>query len=172
MSESLDDSDLLVVKSVGKKSRNIIGVLPKCLLSSFPLDFCALLQNNPELTFQGLILDILFDQVPLIAIQPELLNLKDSIPRPSDLKEELVSGQSYVGVVREVSKGGQVRVMFLGGATASIKVKDLNKVDNYQGVYSPGKVIRVAVNKLGRLCTKEKVIRSCLTADQVSEDKF
>jgi len=59
-------------------------------------------------------------------------------------------------------KAGQVSVRFLDGEKKSIKVKDLNTTKDYQKVYVPGKVIRVAVNKLERLCTKEKVIEACL----------
>ena len=41
-------------------------------------------------------------------------------------------------------------------------MKDLNVTKDYQKVYYPGKVIRVGVNKLDRLCTKQKVIEACL----------
>lgn len=41
-------------------------------------------------------------------------------------------------------------------------MKDLNTTKDYQKIYRPGKVIRVAVNKLERLCTKQKVVEACL----------
>jgi hypothetical protein len=52
-----------------------------------------------------------------------------------------------------------------------VKVKDLNRIENYQDVYRPGRVVRVAVNKLGRLSTKEKVINTCLSSDLRLTDK-
>jgi len=59
----------------------------------------------------------------------------------------------------------------MNGVQKSIKVKDLNVTQDYKKVYYPGKVIRVAVNKLDRLCTKQKVIEACLTAQGKSADK-
>jgi hypothetical protein len=46
----------------------------------------------------------------------------------------------------------------------------LNTTEEYKKLYYPGKVIRVAVNKLGRLCTKAKVIEACLAAKSISSD--
>jgi len=64
-----------------------------------------------------------------------------------------------VGVVNGLSgKAGKVSVRFFNGVLKSIKVKDLNTTTDYQKVYTPGKVVRVAVNKLERLCTKLSVI--------------
>ena len=48
-------------------------------------------------------------------------------------------------------------------------MKDLNTTNDYKKIYTPGKVIRVAVNKLGRLCTKSQVINAC--TDSTEEDK-
>jgi hypothetical protein len=45
----------------------------------------------------------------------------------------------------------------------------LNTTKDYKKIYTLGKVIRVAVNKLGRLCTKAKVIEACL--DDLETDK-
>jgi len=56
-----------------------------------------------------------------------------------------------------------VSVRFFDGVSRSMKVKDLNVTKDYQKVYKPGKVIRVAVNKLERLCTKQLVIEACLS---------
>ena len=61
-----------------------------------------------------------------------------------------------------MSSSGAISVRFLDGAQKAIKVKDLNATKDYQKVYHPGKVIRVGVNKLERLCTKNKVINACL----------
>ena len=67
----------------------------------------------------------------------------------------MVSGSTFIGYINGiVGKSGHVSVRFLDGATRSIKVKDLNTTENYQSIYSIGKVVRVAVNKLDRLCTK------------------
>lgn len=73
------------------------------------------------------------------------------------------AGSSYVGVVNGiVGKAGHVSVRFMDGIQKSMKVKDLNTTQDYKSIYYPGKVIRVAVNKLERLCTKSKVIEACL----------
>jgi len=75
----------------------------------------------------------------------------------------LRAGSSYVGVVNGiVGKANHVSVRFMDGIQKSIKVKDLNTTQDYTKIYYPGKVIRVAVNKLERLCTKSKVIAACL----------
>lgn len=74
-------------------------------------------------------------------------------------------GQSYVGVTSGlVGKAGQLGVKFLNGIQRSIKVKDLNTTQSYSTIYYPGKVVRVATNKQGRLGTKEKVIDACLAS--------
>jgi len=75
----------------------------------------------------------------------------------------MAPGSTYIGIINGLSgKAGQVSVRFLDGVSKSLKVKDLNSTKDYQKIYRPGKVIRVAVNKLERLCTKEKVIEMCL----------
>lgn len=58
----------------------------------------------------------------------------------------------------------------MNGVLKTIKAKDLNSTSNIQGTYQPGKPVRVAVNKLGRLCTKESVIESCLAAKKADKD--
>jgi len=62
----------------------------------------------------------------------------------------------------------------MNGIQKAMKVKDLNVTQDYKKLYPPGKVIRVAVNKLDRLCTKEKVIQACLAAQgrDGKEDKI
>jgi len=69
-----------------------------------------------------------------------------------------------------VGKAGQVSIRFLNGIQKTIKVKDLNTTKDYQKVYHPGKVVRLAVNKLDRLCAKSKVIESCLAAQGKSTE--
>lgn len=102
--------------------------------------------------------------VPLVSVQKELILLKDDIYK-GGADQEMLAGQTYVGVVNGlVGKAGQVSVRFLNGAQRTIKVKDLNTAQGYASLYCPGKVLRVAVNKLGRLCTKEKVIEACLAS--------
>jgi len=49
-------------------------------------------------------------------------------------------------------------VKFLDGLKKLILVKDLETVQNFPSIYTPGKVIRVALNKLGRLCLKNNVV--------------
>lgn len=103
-------------------------------------------------------------QVPVVSIHQELILLKDQLYN-SDKDGELSAGKSYIGVVNGVGgKAGQVSVRFMNGTQKSIKAKDLNSTQNISGTYCAGKPIRVAVNKLGRLCTKELVIESCLAA--------
>jgi len=102
----------------------------------------------------------------VISLQPELIELKGDILRKDGQDEtgELRQGSTYVGIVNGVvGKAGQISVRFMDGIQKLIKVKDLNTTQDYQRVYYPGKVIRVGVNKLDRLCTKQKVIEACLT---------
>lgn len=113
-----------------------------------------------------MVLEIFRDQLPVISIQAELIALKENIP--CNPKEELnfTSGKSMIGICNGLQgKSGQVGVRFFNGVTKTIKVKDLNTVSNYQKIYTPGKVLRVAVNKLERLCTKQQVIDSAMTAE-------
>lgn len=65
-----------------------------------------------------------------------------------------------------VGKSGAVSVRFHNGIQKLIKVKDLNTTTDYKKIYTPGKIIRVAVNKLGRLCTKSKVIEACVESPE------
>lgn len=84
--------------------------------------------------------------------------------------EELPSGSTYIGVVNGiVGKSGAVSVRFMGGQQKIIKVKDLNVTQEYKKVYAIGKVVRVAVNKLGRLCTKAKVIEACVESTEADK---
>ena len=69
-----------------------------------------------------------------------------------------------------MGKAGLVSVRFYAGIKHAIKVKDLNTTQDYKKIYYPGKVIRVAVNKLGRLCTKEIVIEACLAAKSLTSE--
>jgi hypothetical protein len=60
-----------------------------------------------------------------------------------------------VGIVNGLhGSSGQVSVRFLNGMSKLLKVKDLNTTKEYAKTYTPGKIVRVAVNKLERLCTK------------------
>ena len=109
--------------------------------------------------YEGLVVEILENSLPVISIQHELLALKESFTK---VDGGFISGQSMLAIVNGVqSSNSTLAVMFLGGQCRNIKVKDLNTVSNYSKIYKPGNVIRVAVNKLGRLCTKEKVINAC-----------
>ena len=81
-----DDSNgpYFVVKSVDstKKSKNIVAILPKCLVSSYTEAQAAEFLGE---TFEGLVLEIYNDSVPIISAQPELIALKNEIPTKQDL---------------------------------------------------------------------------------------
>jgi hypothetical protein len=68
-----------IVKSTdaSKKSKNFIAILPKCLITNHPESINQTLSS--ELTYQGLVLDLLRGQIPVISIQPELIALKDQL---------------------------------------------------------------------------------------------
>lgn len=75
---------------------------------------------------------------------------------------------SHVGICNGlVGKGGQVGVRFFNGISKTIKVKDLNQTVNYNKIYTPGQLLRVAVNKLDRLCTKQTVVEMAITQKQL-----
>ena len=68
-----------IVKSVdaAKKSKNFLAILPKCLITNHPQ---AISQNlSDELTYEGIVLELLHTQIPVISFQPELIALKDDI---------------------------------------------------------------------------------------------
>ena len=118
-----------------------------------------------------MVLEIYKKALPVISIQPELINLKDHILKKEEEQEELPQSATYIGVVNGiVGKAGLVSVRFYAGIKHAIKVKDLNTTQDYKKIYYPGKVIRVAVNKLGRLCTKEIVIEACLAAKSLTSE--
>jgi hypothetical protein len=102
-----ENAKYCVVKSLDavKKSKNFIGVVPKCLCGSRDM-------TNHESTFKGLILDHYRGQIPLISIQPELIELKDSILS----QDELALSSSYIGVVNGIiGQSGAVGVRFMNG---------------------------------------------------------
>lgn len=97
------------------------------------------------------------NKIPIVTLHQELMDLKD---QASPSKDDFNAGSTFVGVVSSNSDA-KLKVAFMNGVTKPIKVKDLNKVDDWQKVYKIGKVVRVAVNKVDRLCTKEKVLMAC-----------
>jgi len=114
-----------IVKSTDadKKSKNFLAILPKCLITNHPETIGLTLSN--EITYEGIVLDLLHAQIPVVSIQPELIALKDEIL--DNNSKELSQGASYVGVVNGVvGKAGQISVMFRNGIKKTIKVKDLN----------------------------------------------
>ena len=124
------------------------------------------LSSHHEEEFKGIVIDIHKSSIALVSSQEELIALKDEILSGD---KELTSGDTYIGVINGIiGKAGHVSVRFLNGIQKLIKVKDLNTTQDYKKIYTPGKVIRVAVNKLGRLCTKQKVIEAC---HDVQKDK-
>jgi len=92
--------------------------------------------------------------IPIVSLQTELIALKD---QASPGKDDFNPGATFLGVVSSTAQN-KVRVSFIGGVSKSIKVKDLNNAETWREVYTVGKVVRVAVNKLERICTKEKVL--------------
>jgi len=123
--ETDEDLPYHIVKSVDavKKSKNFLAILPKCLITNHPEAIGQTLSS--ELTYEGLVLDLLHAQIPVISLQPELIALKDEIL--DNNSKELSQGASYVGIVNGVvGKAGQLSVMFKNGIKKTIKVKDLN----------------------------------------------
>jgi hypothetical protein len=111
-----------------RKSKNFIALIPKCLVSSFS-DFLSV-PINTETTFRGLVLEIFKDQVPVVSVQPELIELKSQVPTKAQL-DNFSSGTSFIGLVNGISINGQVSIRFFDGVCRSIKVKDLNTTKDY-----------------------------------------
>jgi hypothetical protein len=88
-----------LVKSLdaSKKSKNFIGLLPKCLVSSFGL---FLNQNmNSSLRFSGLVLETYRDSLPMVSIQPDLIASVSDIPcNPKEEELILTGGQTFIGI--------------------------------------------------------------------------
>ena len=123
--ETYENLPYHIVKSTDadKKSKNFLAILPKCLITNHPETIGLTLSN--EITYEGIVLDLLHAQIPVVSIQPELIALKDEII--DNNSKELSQGASYVGVVNGVvGKAGQISVMFSNGIKKTIKVKDLN----------------------------------------------
>ena len=105
--ESQDNSNYMVVKSTDaeKKSKNFIAILPRCLVTNFSPTISN--QLSSEEVYEGLVLELLFGQIPVISLQPELIALKDDIlKKTEDNNDQLRSGSTYIGVVNGVVKGG------------------------------------------------------------------
>jgi hypothetical protein len=83
--------------------------------------------------------------------------LKETIPTKSETISNEGDNRVFTGIVNECNKGG-VQIRFLNGLMRQVLVKDLETVQNFPTIYTPGKVVRVALNKLGRLTMKESVI--------------
>ena len=81
-----------------KKSKNFVAILPKCLITNHPDAISQVLSS--ELTYEGIVLDLLHAQIPVISLQPELIALKDEIINKNS--KELSQGATYVGVVNGV----------------------------------------------------------------------
>jgi len=125
--ESDENLPYHIVKSTdaAKKSKNFLALLPKCLITNHPQAVSQSLSD--ELTYEGIVLDLLHAQIPVISLQPELIALKDDILRQASSTEQLSQGATYVGVVNGVvGKAGLLSVRFMNGIQKTIKVKDLN----------------------------------------------
>ena len=148
-----ESKSYITMKCVDTKS---VSVLPRCLVSTFGTHSSLL---SADEIYEGIVIEILENCLPVISIQTELLALKSCFTK---VEGDLTSGQTMVGIVNGIQGSrSTLSVKFMGGSSRQIKVKDLNNISNYSKVYRPGNVIRVAVNKLGRLCTKEKVVEAC-----------
>lgn len=110
------------------------------------------------------------EQFTTISAQPELIALKESIPKSNeDLKNDNQTGRVFTGVVNESSRAG-VSLRFLNGLKKLVLVKDLETVQDFPTIYTPGMVVRAALNKLDRLCLKESVIY-LNDAKSITQDK-
>ena len=158
--EGDETSAYLILKSIDaeKKSKNFIAVAPKSLLGNFQ-EVCPL-KISDSINMKGLVFRMLEsgeNKIPIVTLHQELIDLKD---QASPSKDDFNAGSTFVGVVSSTSDA-KLKVAFMNGVTKPIKVKDLNRVEDWQKVYKIGKVVRVAVNKVDRLCTKEKVLLAC-----------
>ena len=123
------------------------------------MDVEKFIADNKDTVFEGLVLDVMHGVLPIVSFQTTLIAKSDQIYNPKD--GEMIQGKVYTGVVNGiVGSAGHVSVSFLSGTTKSIKVKDLDLIENYKEFHYPGRVIQVALNKLDRLCTKSKVLTS------------
>ena len=135
-----------------KKSKNIIAILPKALVSKFFIHSLTI----EECIFEGLILEFLSADyleelaLPVISAQNDLLALKSQIPKTN---EDFLSNQSFIGVISQVDRKG-VQVRFFDGLRKLILVKDLEIVQDFLSLYKVGKVVRTSKNKLDRLTLK------------------
>jgi len=89
-----------------KKSKNFLALVPKCLVSSFS-DFLTM-PISTETHFSGLVLEIFRDSLPIVSMQPELIELRKEVPsRVQMSSEKLNPGATFVGVVNGlVGKAG------------------------------------------------------------------
>ena len=153
-----------------KKSKNIIAVLPKALVSKFFLQ-TLLAGESDELTFEGLVLELPEDSLPVISSQLELVAFKSQIPHTNeDFNENTTTYSSYVGVVNSADRRG-VTIRFHDGLKKLVLMKDLETSQDAAKVYSVGKVVRASKNKLDRLTLKQSITYHKGRADQSTEQK-
>jgi hypothetical protein len=105
-----------------KKSKNIIAVLPKALVSKFFIHSLAI----EECVFDALILELLGSDlsdlgIPVISAQNDLLAMRTQIPKAV---EDFDNVTTFIGVISQVEKKG-VTVRFHDGLKKLILVKDL-----------------------------------------------
>lgn len=141
-----------IVKSIDaeKKSKNIVATLPKALVGKFFLNTLTL----EDQIFEGIVLDIQDDALPIVSVQHDLLSLKEHIPKDQD---DISNFESLVGLISSVDRRG-VTLRFLNGIKKLVLVKDLETVQDFLTIYKVGKVVRAAKNKLDRLTLKQSVI--------------
>jgi hypothetical protein len=153
-----------IVKSVDaeKKSKNIIALLPKCLVGKFFFNSLSM----EDLTFSCLLVDFCDNSgLPIVTAHSEHLTFASQIPSSGD---DFQADSSFVGYVSHSDRKG-VTVRFLNGLKKLILVKDLETVQDFAQVYTPGKVVRCSKNKLDRLTLKEQVIYHSERAKQLRD---
>lgn len=98
----------------------------------------------------------LVNEIPVITSMNELISHKEEIPKSNE-EMSSESKRSSIGFISEVNKKG-VTVRFLAGLKKLVLIKDLETTSNFSSIYKIGQVVRVAKNKLDRLCLKNKVV--------------
>lgn len=149
----MDTTDnYFTVKSIDaeKKSKNIVATLPKALAGKYFLNTLTL----EDQIFEGIVLEIQDDALPIISVQHDLISLRESVPKDV---EDINNFETVVGIVSSVDRRG-ITLRFLNAVKKLVLVKDLETVQDFLTIYKVGKVVRAAKNKLDRLTLKQSVI--------------
>ena len=136
----------IIVKTSDKKSK--IGILPKCLLSSFGI---TLPINDPTATFEGIVIQHVED-IPVVAVKYELTRAP-----VQTTKEDLDKSTTHVGFVGKVCEKLGVTVNFFNGLSIQVPIKDVQESQNISTHYKLGQIVSVTRNTKGRFSLKTKV---------------